>query len=103
MSLKNKLCDFLNKNQSTCEDLMYEHNIQELNDMNIEYDTVDSYGGEEQGRDYYTVVKFTSKEFPGEEVFAKFQGWYESYNGSEYEEWFFVEPKQKVITVYEEL
>lgn len=103
MSLQEKLTLFLNENTDKCADLMYEYKVDELDELKIDYESVQQYGGEDQGTDYYTVTKFTSKEFPDEVLFVKFQGWYASYQGSEYEDWFFVTPKEKTITVYEEL
>ena len=57
-----------------------------------------NYGGEGQGDDYWSVYSFTRGD---EKVYVKFNGWYASYNGAEFTEWFFVEPKEKVITVFE--
>jgi hypothetical protein len=36
-----------------------------------------------------------------ESVYVKFSGWYASYDGSNYDEYSFVTPQQKLITVYE--
>ena len=58
----------------------------------------DSYGGEGQGEDYWSVYSFTRGD---EKIYVKFNGWYASYNGAEFTEWFFVAPKEKVITVFE--
>ncbi len=66
----------------------------------ISFEHVDSYGGEDQGSDFYSVYLFTDNH-TGEKVYAKFQGWYASYQGAEYESWSFVQPKQKTVTVYE--
>jgi len=52
---------------------------------------VDSFGGEGQGEMYWSVYKFTKGT---EAVYVKFNGSYQSYNGSEYDEFFFVEPKE---------
>ena len=53
------------------------------------------YGGEGKGEDYWTVYKFSNG---NESVYVQFDGWYASYNGSEFDEWFFVEPKEvKVV------
>lgn len=65
--------------------------------LNLQVDFVDSYGGEEQGKDYWAVYSFTDGQ---EVVYVQFDGWYASYNGSEYEEWFFVEPKQVTVTQF---
>ncbi|HET8685600.1 MAG TPA: hypothetical protein VFM18_02910, partial [Methanosarcina sp.] len=61
---------------------------------NITTKEVDLYGGEGQGDDYWTVVEFSSGDA---KVNVKFDGWYQSYNGSEYTEWFFVVPKEVTV------
>lgn len=66
--------------------------------MDIKADFISSYGGEDCGSDYWSVVKFTDATGS---VLVKFQGWYASYHGADYQDWSFVEPKQKTITVYE--
>ena len=64
----------------------------------IAVELIDNYGGEEQGSQYWSIYKFTKGD---ESVFVKFNGYYASYVGSEFQEFMFVEPKQKTITVYE--
>ena len=64
----------------------------------IQFKHQDNYGGEGMGEDYWSVYKFTDGK---EQVFVKFEGWYASYNGSEFSEWFFVVPALKTITIYE--
>ena len=56
------------------------------------------YGGEGQGEDYWSVYKFTNGT---DTCYVKFDGWYHSYNGSEFTEWFFVSPVEKMVTFYE--
>ena len=70
---------------------------QALENSGFEIEHVDNHGGEDEGSDYWSVYKFTKG---GESVYVKFQGYYASYVGSEFNEWFFVEPQQKTITVY---
>lgn len=65
--------------------------------VGVQIECVDSYGGEGQGDTYYSVYSFKKD---GEEVFVKFDGYYASYCGSEYTEWFFVEPLQVTKTEY---
>lgn len=60
-------------------------------------ETVEDFGGEDMGSNYYKVVKFTRGD---ETVFIKFQGWYASYDGSYYEGWGFVTPKEVVKVEY---
>ena len=64
----------------------------------IQYEFADHYGGEGQGEDYWTVYKFTKD---GETVYLKWQGWYSSYNGSEFESVSEVKPVERVVTFYE--
>lgn len=63
---------------------------------------VDSHGGEGQGEDWHSV-----KFFPDHNVYLKVEGFYQSYNGTEfYNGWgdcFEVTPKEKVIIVYEKV
>jgi len=68
-----------------------------LDKAGIEHVEQQQHGGEGEGDDYYVVTSFTKD---SETVYVKFQGWYQSYNGSEYTEWFFVEPKEVTVTQY---
>lgn len=69
-----------------------------LSDVGIKFEHVDNYGGEEMGRECWSIYSFHDE---AHVVYVKFDGWYESYNGSEYEEWFFVEPRQVQVTQFE--
>ena len=69
-------------------------------ELPFEYKGVDSYGGEGHGPDFYSVILIRNPDNHDEQYYIKFQGWYASYNGAEYEGWSFVEPKQKTVTVY---
>ncbi len=64
----------------------------------VSFECVEQHGGEGEGENYYTVYQFTKG---CETVFVKFQGWYQSYNGSEMTGFAFVQPVQKMVTVYE--
>lgn len=75
-------------------------------DINI-YDnliitSVEQFGGEGLGSDYYVIFKML---FNNEETFWKIPGWYQSFQGSELEVYntFQVVPKEKTITVFEQL
>jgi hypothetical protein len=68
-----------------------------LDNQQIVYTVEDSYGGEDQGSDYWCVWKFSKD---GQECFVKFYGWYASHYGTDYQGWKFVTPQQKTITVY---
>ena len=69
-----------------------------LSDTGITFEEVDRYGGEDQGSDYWSVYSFNDGM---QVVFIQFQGWYASYEGSTYEEFFEVTPVEKTITVFE--
>ena len=95
--------DYLDSNVNMCEELMYEGDYiknWESGALPFEYKSVDSYGGEDQGSDFYSVLLIRNPVNHDEQYHIKFQGWYASYNGAEYDNWSFVEPKQKTITVY---
>jgi hypothetical protein len=69
-----------------------------LDNQQIVYTVEDSYGGEDQGSDYWCVWKFSKD---GQECFVKFYGYYASHYGTDYQGWTFVTPQQKTITVYQ--
>ena len=71
-----------------------------LDTLGVKHKYEDSYGGEGQGEEYWSVYSFTRD---SETVFVKFDGSYASYNGSEYDDYYFVEPKQMMVTVYEKI
>lgn len=76
----------------------------EIEDKNIELDvsqfveikSVDHHGGEGRGDDYYTIFKVV--ELDKSETYWKFDGWYTSFYGAEFERCYQVEPK-KVIKI----
>lgn len=82
----------------------YYDGAQEFNNAatvaNIKIEHQDNYGGEGEGEDYWSVYKFTDKNTK-EECWVKFDGFYQSYNGSEFNEWFFVTPVERMVTFYE--
>ena len=61
------------------------------------WEEVDQYGGEGQGDTWYSV-----KYFKDHDVYIRTDGWYSSYEGTEFEEGYGREvfPQQKTITVY---
>lgn len=60
---------------------------------------VDQYGGEDKGSDWWSV-----KYFPDHDVYIKVEGYYTSYDGTDFEGWHSccteVKPKEKTIIVY---
>jgi len=65
--------------------------LQKELELSINHAHVDSFGGEGEGERFWSVYKFTKG---NESVYVKFDGSYQSYNGSEYDEFYFVEPKE---------
>ena len=63
----------------------------------INYEHKDNHGGEGEGDQYWSVYSFTNGT---DVVYVKFNGWYASYSGSEFTEWFFVEPKKVEVVQY---
>lgn len=86
---------------STCYDWDYESVKdfkKQLTEAKINFKLEDRYGGEDQGTDYWSVYSFTNG---NEVVFIKFDGWYASYDGSTFEEFYEVQAVEKTITVFE--
>ena len=71
--------------------------LSKADELELTVTFVDNFGGEGQGEDYWSVYSFTDGD---NVVYVQFDGWYASYNGSEYSEWFFVKPKQVVVTKF---
>lgn len=96
---KQELYNFFRDNRKAAENAFYDDLFDGDYD-NLPWDesiSVEHHGGEDQGSDYYTVYKFTKG---NEELYIKFYGYYSSYDGADYEDFTFVTPKQKTITVY---
>lgn len=62
-----------------------------------EVEEVDQYGGSGKGDTWYSV-----KHFKDHDVYIRIDGYYSSYNGTDFEEGYGreVRPKEKVITVF---
>ena len=100
---KQQVTEYLNNNREICKEMMYEGVYAmdwESDELPFGYKGVDSYGGEDQGSDFYSVILIRNPDDHDEQYYIKFQGWYASYDGAEYHNWSFVEPKQKTITIY---
>ena len=69
----------------------------DMTKASIKFNHEDQHGGEGQGDEYWSVYSFSKG---SEKVYVQFDGWYQSYSGSEYDKWFFVEPKEVVVTQY---
>lgn len=64
----------------------------------IKVSLIDSYGGEDQGTEYWKIWHFTNGT---ESIIYRFDGYYESHCGIEYLGYYEVVPKEKVVIVYE--
>lgn len=65
--------------------------------LNIKYEFIDNHGGEGEGEEYWSVFQFTHK---NDSVYVQFNGSYQSYNGADFDEFFFVKPKAVVVTQF---
>lgn len=81
----------------------YAHNLMQaeyLESLGIgEAINVEHYGGEDMGSTYYDILHF-----PKHDVYLKVEGYYTSYNGTDYNGWedvSVVVPREKVITIFE--
>lgn len=102
MNFKEQLTEFFARKacsySTIAEALMFQDLYDEHEDIDFSINFVDSYSGEDMGSEYWTVYKFTKD---GEELYVKFSGWCQPYEGAEYEGFSFVQPKEKVVTYYE--
>ena len=106
-NLKQTVTEFLDNSSVMAEELMHEGRYGDNswdnwdNQLPFEFKVVDSYGGEGQGTDFWTVIQVRLPGDDSETAFVKLHGWYTSYEGADYSGWKFVEPRQKTITVYD--
>lgn len=96
MLTKHEVMEWFEANTSACEEFMNEDLWETKYDVKEafegwEYESVDHYGGEDQGSTYYTVWKFSNGE---EEFFLRFDGYYQSHYGTAYETFNEVKPKK---------
>ena len=61
---------------------------------------MDNHGGEEQGSEYWSIYKFSNGT---DDCYIQFNGWYASYHGSEFTEYFAVEPYEVKVTRYRQI
>lgn len=105
-NLKQTVTDFLNDNPNVANELMQDGDYQsDWGDWEIslpfQFKSVDSFGGEGQDDNYYTIIEVRDPTNPDETLLVKLYGWWVSYDGSNYSGWQFVTPRQKTITVYD--
>jgi hypothetical protein len=74
--------------------------ISALRTNGLNWTQVKTYGGHEgDGEECWSVYKFYNSE--DDVAYIKFDGYYQSYNGSEYQEFYVVEPVDRMVTFYE--
>ena len=88
--------DIMDKEYKWDEDSVIEFKHQ-LTEAKINFKLEDRYGGEDQGSDYWSVYSFTDGK---EVVLIKFDGWYASYDGSTYEEFYEVKAVEYTSTMF---
>lgn len=72
----------------------------ELSNTGITESLVEHHGGEGEGEQYWAVWSFARG---SEKVFVQLNGSYYSYNGPEYDSWYFVEPEEYVAVRYKKI
>lgn len=103
-----ELIRFFEENSDVAEEFFYgdvpywtskgDRTPEEFAQLGVSVEYVDSYGGEGQEDSFWSVYRFVSD---GKEFYLKFDGWYASHNGAEFDRVFEVHPKVKQVTVYE--
>ncbi len=68
-----------------------------MQEQNVKFEYVTNHGGEGEGEAFWSVYKFTDGT---DEVFVQFDGYYQSYDGSTFNEFFFVKPREVMVTQY---
>lgn len=125
MNLTKTISNFFSGNERAANCFMKGYATDEavefMDSNQIDYNEVDSYGGEDCGSTYYRVYCFQNNAYrknmskeevmkdivynydkpSSEKVYIKFNGWYASHYGSEYRDFEIVTPKQRTVTVYE--
>lgn len=100
MTIRSVVSEFLGNNDFDNDFFsgdIYSEQEEVLEQAGLVAEEVDQHGGEGEGDEYWRVWSFTKD---GETVYVKFNGSYASYCGSEYDSWFWVEPKEVTRTEY---
>lgn len=85
-------------NNSAAEAAMYDDWDKPESWEGVLVQSVDHYGGEDCGSTYYTVWKFTLDN--GETFYLRFDGWYASHYGCDYQDFREVKPKEVTKVEY---
>lgn len=103
-TLKERIAEFLqNTDDSIAKSFFYQKEDKDLireKLPNVEHSLEKRHGGEGEGNECWKVYSFTDGT---DKMHVQFYGYYSSYTGSEYEGWFFVEPREVMVTQYFEI
>ena len=117
MSLKDKLEEFLNVQGDVFFDFIGELRSDQfypvyttVNEVNYYKERIktegfeqllvrliEQVGGEGEGETYFYVLEFTEGD---EKVLVRLNAYYSSYNGADYQDWYFVKPVEVMVTKY---
>ncbi len=110
---RNDITDFLNHEnnspddyEGTCSQLLFHYDTIIVDELAKHYDEynitsiefIDSHGGEGEGNQFWHILKIEHNN--GTIALVKLDGYYASYSGSDYSDWFFVKPIQVMVTQY---
>jgi hypothetical protein len=72
---------------------------------NFNFEVVEEFGGEGMGDHCHYVIKFTRKSDLEDFVYVQFNGYYDSYNGSDYSygDRYIVEPYEKTVRAWRQV
>ena len=99
--LQKVMVEFFEPNRDFCAGRMdnWVHRNEEL-PPGVSSNSIDSYGGENQGSDFWTVWEFSRG---NERVYIKFFGYYASHYGTDYLGFSVVRPFEKTVIDFEEI
>lgn len=96
-----KIIELLSENMSDASD-SYSDTWKDPLFENFKVAQVEHYGGENKGSDYYNIFKLTDKDTK-DEFFIKFDGYYQSYVGTEWQSVAQVVPYEKTVKDWKEV
>ena len=93
-----------NDNNNNDIDYFYKTEMEYWNEENDKYkieSEVDCHGGEGEGEDFWKITRILNKE-TNEVCYIKFYGYYNSWDGVEWEGWNLVKPKKVEVIEFTE-
>lgn len=97
---KKDIIKYFEDNQDVAATFMddWAYNTEELDSAGVVYNIKDNYGGADCGSTYYTVWEFNAG---GEVFYLRFDGWYASHYGVDYQDFKEVFPKEVTKVEYQ--